>query len=77
MKQSIYETQKQQGRLEEAGAFPKVVLIDTVSFCNLNDEEAAIGISFDIDDCAIARLYPAGRLLFSEGDAPEGLHCGW
>ena len=35
MNSSIYQTQKQQGRLEESGGFPKVVLIDTVSFCNL------------------------------------------
>lgn len=31
----VYENQLKQGRLEEAGDFPKVVLIDTVSFCNL------------------------------------------
>jgi radical SAM protein with 4Fe4S-binding SPASM domain len=35
MKETIYETQKEQGRLDEAGEFPKVVLVDTVSFCNL------------------------------------------
>ncbi|MBI3924623.1 MAG: radical SAM protein [Armatimonadetes bacterium] len=35
MREVIYETQKEQGRLEEAGLFPRVVLIDTVSFCNL------------------------------------------
>jgi len=31
----ILEVQKQQGRLEDAGDFPKVVLIDTISYCNL------------------------------------------
>ncbi|MBI4619837.1 MAG: radical SAM protein [Desulfobacterales bacterium] len=31
----VYENQIKQGRLEEAGDFPKVVLIDTISFCNL------------------------------------------
>jgi len=31
----ILEVQKKQGRLEDAGDFPKVVLIDTVSYCNL------------------------------------------
>lgn len=31
----IRNKQAQQGRLEDAGDFPKVVLIDTVSFCNL------------------------------------------
>lgn len=35
MKHELYETQKKQGRLDDAGDFPKVVLIDTVSFCNL------------------------------------------
>lgn len=35
MKNDIYNTQFEQGRLEDAGAFPRVVLIDTVSFCNL------------------------------------------
>lgn len=35
MAQAIYELQKQQGRLEDAGEFPKVVLLDSVSFCNL------------------------------------------
>lgn len=35
MKTAVYDNQKQQGRLEDAGAFPRVVLIDTVSFCNL------------------------------------------
>jgi CRP-like cAMP-binding protein len=28
-----------------------------------------------LDDCASARLYPAGQALFNEGDTPEGLHC--
>lgn len=31
----VYKTQQMQGRLEDVGDFPKVVLIDTVSFCNL------------------------------------------
>jgi radical SAM protein with 4Fe4S-binding SPASM domain len=31
----ILEVQKKQGRLKDAGDFPKVVLIDTVSYCNL------------------------------------------
>ena len=31
----IFEAQRRQGRLEDAGDFPKVVLIDTISFCNL------------------------------------------
>jgi radical SAM protein with 4Fe4S-binding SPASM domain len=31
----ILEVQKRQGRLEDAGDFPKVVLIDTISYCNL------------------------------------------
>jgi radical SAM protein with 4Fe4S-binding SPASM domain len=31
----IFNEQSEQGRLEDAGEFPKVVLIDTVSFCNL------------------------------------------
>jgi radical SAM protein with 4Fe4S-binding SPASM domain len=31
----IYKAQLQEGRLEDAGPFPKVVLIDTVSYCNL------------------------------------------
>ncbi len=35
MKQAIFEEQKRLGRLDDAGDFPKVVLIDTVSFCNL------------------------------------------
>ncbi len=32
---SIQQSQAAQGRLDDAGSFPKVVLIDTVSFCNL------------------------------------------
>lgn len=32
---TIYQKQSQVGRLDDAGTFPKVVLIDTVSFCNL------------------------------------------
>lgn len=35
MKNNIHRAQIQQGRLHDAGDFPKVVLIDTVSFCNL------------------------------------------
>jgi len=35
MNNTAYHKQQQQGRLEESGRFPKVVLIDTVSFCNL------------------------------------------
>ena len=31
----IYRAQEASGRLDDAGDFPKVVLIDTVSFCNL------------------------------------------
>lgn len=34
-KNMIYVTQRDQGRLEDAGAFPRVVLIDTISYCNL------------------------------------------
>ncbi|QOX80359.1 radical SAM protein [Trichlorobacter lovleyi] len=35
MKAEILQSQMAQGRLTDAGEFPKVVLIDTVSFCNL------------------------------------------
>lgn len=35
MKDEILQSQIAQGRLEDSGDFPKVVLIDTVSFCNL------------------------------------------
>ena len=35
MKDTILETQKNKGRLEDSGDFPKVVLIDTISYCNL------------------------------------------
>ena len=35
MKDTILETQKKKGRLEDSGDFPKVVLIDTISYCNL------------------------------------------
>ncbi|MBA4368366.1 MAG: hypothetical protein C0403_12110 [Desulfobacterium sp.] len=35
MKNKIYEAQLQQGRLTDTGYFPKVVLIDTISYCNL------------------------------------------
>jgi len=31
----VFEKQQEQGRLEDAGDFPKVVLLDTVSHCNL------------------------------------------
>jgi len=31
----IFEVQKMEGRLDEADDFPKVVLIDTISYCNL------------------------------------------
>jgi len=31
----IFENQRQQGRVDDAGVFPKVVLIDTISYCNL------------------------------------------
>jgi len=35
MGNEVFETQKDQGRLEDAGNFPRVVLVDTVSFCDL------------------------------------------
>jgi len=35
MKDDILRSQIEQGRLTDSGEFPKVVLIDTVSFCNL------------------------------------------
>lgn len=35
MNNRIFKEQRAQGRLEDAGDFPRVVLIDTVSFCNL------------------------------------------
>jgi radical SAM protein with 4Fe4S-binding SPASM domain len=35
MENKVLEVQKKQGRLEDAGDFPKVVLIDTISYCNL------------------------------------------
>lgn len=35
MKNEILEKQQKQGRLEDAGDFPRVVLIDTISYCNL------------------------------------------
>jgi len=35
MNDEIYQAQLRQGRLQDAGEFPKVILIDTVSFCNL------------------------------------------
>ena len=34
-KDSIFDQQLKQGRLQEKSDFPKVVLIDTISFCNL------------------------------------------
>ena len=35
MGNKVLEVQKKQGRLEDAGDFPKVILIDTISYCNL------------------------------------------
>ena len=35
MKNNILEAQRLQGRLADAGDFPKVVLVDTISYCNL------------------------------------------
>jgi hypothetical protein len=35
MKNEIFEKQFGQGRLKDAGDFPKVILIDTISYCNL------------------------------------------
>ena len=35
MKNSIFENQQNSGRLTDSKEFPKVVLIDTVSLCNL------------------------------------------
>jgi MoaA/NifB/PqqE/SkfB family radical SAM enzyme len=35
MKEKILEEQRAKGRLEDAVGFPRVVLIDTVSYCNL------------------------------------------
>ena len=35
MSNPILQNQLEQGRLEEAGSFPKVVLLDSVSYCNL------------------------------------------
>jgi MoaA/NifB/PqqE/SkfB family radical SAM enzyme len=34
-KDEVFKKEQQLGRLEDAGEFPKVILIDTVSFCNL------------------------------------------
>jgi MoaA/NifB/PqqE/SkfB family radical SAM enzyme len=34
-KEEILESQRNQGRLDDAGEFPRVVLIDTISHCNL------------------------------------------
>ncbi len=33
--EKVFEVQTKQGRLEAAGDFPKVILIDTISYCNL------------------------------------------
>ena len=35
MKDEILQTQLKQGRLEDSGNFPKVLLLDTISYCNL------------------------------------------
>lgn len=35
MDHRVFREQREQGRLSDTGDFPKVVLIDTVSFCNL------------------------------------------
>lgn len=35
MENKVLKVQKEQGRLEDAGDFPKAVLIDTISYCNL------------------------------------------
>jgi radical SAM protein with 4Fe4S-binding SPASM domain len=35
MRTQVYQTQLEQGRLQDVGSFPKVVLIDTISYCNL------------------------------------------
>jgi radical SAM protein with 4Fe4S-binding SPASM domain len=35
MGNEVFKDQKNQGRLEDAGEFPRVVLVDTVSLCNL------------------------------------------
>jgi radical SAM protein with 4Fe4S-binding SPASM domain len=35
LENKIFEDQRNKGRLEDAGDFPKVVLIDTISHCNL------------------------------------------
>lgn len=35
IKENIIKKQLEQGRLQESGEFPRVVLIDTISFCNL------------------------------------------
>lgn len=35
MKDDIFQSQNKQGRLIDSGSFPNVVLIDTISFCNL------------------------------------------
>jgi len=34
-KKGVFESQIKQGRLYDSGVFPKVVLLDTVSYCNL------------------------------------------
>jgi radical SAM protein with 4Fe4S-binding SPASM domain len=35
MSNKVFEIQQEKGRLQDTGDFPKVVLIDTVSYCNL------------------------------------------
>ncbi len=35
MSNKVFEIQKEKGRLQETGIFPKVILIDTISYCNL------------------------------------------
>src|SRR4030042_3274098 len=35
MSNKVFEIQQEKGRLQDTGNFPKVILIDTVSYCNL------------------------------------------
>lgn len=35
MQSRVYQQQREQGRLDDPGDFPKVVLLDTISYCNL------------------------------------------
>ena len=35
MSNKVFEIQQEKGRLQDTGDFPKVILIDTVSYCNL------------------------------------------